>query len=105
MAGSSVDGPGRISSRVGSFSTEQSARRAWAIYAKQFPQLSSFDMVITKAVVRGKTYYRVNAGGMQRADASRVCSSVRGRGQECFAWTEGRPLPGALDRGTRMALR
>jgi Flp pilus assembly protein TadD len=91
--------------QLGSFSTEQSARRAWAIYAKQFPQLSSFDMVITKAVVRGKTYYRVNAGGMQRADASRVCSSVRGRGQECFAWTEGRPLPGALDRGTRMALR
>jgi hypothetical protein len=62
-------------------------------------------MVITKAVVRGKTYYRVNAGGLQRAEASSVCSSVRGRGQQCFAWAEGRPLPGAVDRGVRMASR
>ena len=44
-------------------------RRAWAIYAKRFPQLGEFDMVITKAVVRGKTYYRVSAGGLQRAEA------------------------------------
>lgn len=91
--------------QLGSFSSEQGARRAWGIYAKQFPQLSSFDMVITKAVVRGKTYYRVNAGGLQRAEAKSVCSSVRGRGQQCFAWAEGRPLPGAINNGIRMASR
>jgi Flp pilus assembly protein TadD len=91
--------------QLGSFSSEQGARRAWAIYAKQFPQLAGFDMVITKAVVRGKTYYRVNAGGLQRAEASTMCSSVRKRGQGCFAWAEGRPLPGAMGRETRMAAR
>ena len=117
-AAEQVSAPRRVASRqiaaehsgshlvqLGSFSSEQGARRAWSIYAKQFPQLSEFEMVITKAVVRGKTYYRVNAGGLQRAEASSVCSSVRGRGQQCFAWAEGRPLPGAVDRGVRMASR
>jgi cell division protein FtsN len=91
--------------QLGSFSSEQGARRAWGIYAKRFPQLSEFDMVITKAVVRGKTYYRVNAGGLQRAEASSMCSSVRRQGQGCLAWAEGRPLPGALNSEVRMAAR
>jgi Flp pilus assembly protein TadD len=91
--------------QLGSFSSEAGARRAWGIYAKRFAQLSSFDMVITRAVVRGKTYYRVSAGGMDRAEASGVCSSVRGSGQGCIAWSAGRPLPGAVDSGVRMASR
>ena len=40
----------------------------------------------------GKTYYRVSAGGLQRAEANSVCSSVRGKGQGCLAWAEGRPI-------------
>lgn len=91
--------------QLGSFSSEQGARRAWGVYAKQFPQLAQFDMVITKANVRGKTYYRVSAGGLQRAEVGRVCSSVRSKGQGCIAWAEGRPLPGAVDTGVRMARR
>jgi hypothetical protein len=91
--------------QLGSFSSEEGARRAWSIYARQFPQLSEFDMVITKAVVRGKTYYRVNAAGLERAEANSMCSSVRRKGQGCFAWAEGRPLPGGVVRETRMASR
>jgi Flp pilus assembly protein TadD len=100
-----VDHSGSHLVQLGSFSTEQGARRAWSIYARQFPQLSEYDMVITRAVVRGKTYYRVNAGGFQRAEASTMCSSVRRKGQGCFAWSEGRPLPGALNSEVRMAAR
>lgn len=91
--------------QLGSFSSEAGARRAWGIYAKQFPQLAGYDMVITKAVVRGKTYFRVSAGGLARAEAGSVCSSVRSKSQGCFAWPEGRPLPGAIDRPVRMAAR
>lgn len=91
--------------QLGSFSSEAGARRAWGIYAKRFPQLSAFDMVITKAVVRGKTYYRVSAGGLRRAQASSMCSTVRAQGQGCYAWTAGRPMPGAVDTGVRMARR
>jgi len=91
--------------QLGSFSSEAGARRAWGIYAKRFPQLSEYDMVITRAVVRGKTYFRVSAGGLQRAEATGVCSAVRGKGQGCYAWAEGRPMPGAVDTGVRMASR
>lgn len=91
--------------QLGSFSSEAGARRAWGIYAKRFPQLSAFDMVVTKAVVRGKTYYRVSAGGLRRAEASAMCSTVRSQGQGCYAWAQGRPMPGAVDTGVRMARR
>ena len=91
--------------QLGSFSSEAGARRAWGIYARQFPELSQFDMVITKAVVKGKTYYRVSAGGLARADAGSFCSNAKRQGQGCIAWSTSRPLPGAVDTGVRMARR
>ncbi len=91
--------------QLGSFSSEAGARRAWGIYAKQYPQLGQYDMVITKAVVRGKTYYRVSAGGFQRASAESMCSAVKSGKQGCITWAANRPLPGAVDRGVRMAAR
>lgn len=91
--------------QLGSFSSDAGARRAWDIYAKRYPQLSSYDMVITKAVVRGKSYWRVSAGGFGRASAGTMCSTVKSAGQGCIAWAEGKPLPGAVDAGVRMARR
>lgn len=91
--------------QLGSFSSESSARRAWDIYAKRYPQLSDHDMVITKAVVRGKTYFRVSAAGFGR-DASRsMCAKVRNGGNGCISWAANSPLPGAVDRRVRMAAR
>lgn len=91
--------------QLGSFSSEASAKRAWGIYAKRYPQLSAHDMVITRAVVRGKTYWRVSAAGFGRASAGAMCSTVRRSGEGCIAWAANRPLPGAVDRGIRMAAR
>lgn len=91
--------------QLGSFSSEQGARRAWAIYAKRYPQLSQYRMVITEAEVRGKKYWRVSAGGFARTSARSMCADVKAAGHGCIAWAEGSPLPGALDRGVRMAAR
>jgi hypothetical protein len=91
--------------QLGSFSSEAGARRAWDIYAKRFPQLSQFDLVITKAVVRGKTYYRVSAGGLARADAGSFCSTAKRQGQGCIAWAANNPLRGAVTTGARFARR
>lgn len=91
--------------QLGSFSSEQGARRAWGIYVKRYPELARYDMVITQAVVRGKNYWRVSAGGFARADASSMCGRVKSGGNGCIAWAEGSPLPGAVDRGVRMASR
>lgn len=91
--------------QLGSFTSEASAKRAWGIYAKRYPQLSAHDMVITKAVVRGKTYFRVSAAGFERASAGSMCGTVKASGGGCIAWAAGKPLPGAVDKGVRMAAR
>ncbi|ABC62301.1 SPOR domain-containing protein [Erythrobacter litoralis] len=99
----SADGSHLI--QLGSFRSESGARRAWGVYAKRHPELSDYQMVITQAKVRGKTYFRVSAGGFQVASANSMCGKVKARGQGCIAWADGRPLPGAVDRSYRLARR
>lgn len=91
--------------QLGSFSSRESADRAWSIYQKRYPQLSGRDVVITEAVVRGKTYFRVAAAGFGARSATAMCSSVKASGSGCIAYAESRPLPGAVDRGIRVASR
>jgi Flp pilus assembly protein TadD len=91
--------------QLGSFSSEQSARRAWSVYAKRYPGLAGHQMVLTEAVVRGKHYWRVSAAGFGPVTSHAMCGRVRSAGEGCFAYAEGRPLPGAVQSGTRLALR
>jgi len=91
--------------QLGSFGSEQGARRAWGIYAKRYPELRNHQMVISEAVVRGKHYWRVSAAGFGLASSQAMCGRVKNGGEGCFAYSEGHPLPGALDAGTRLALR
>ncbi len=70
--------------QLGSFSSEQGARRAWGIFAARNPELKNTRMTIASAVVRGKTYWRVAAAGLNAGGASGLCSSVKNRGGACF---------------------
>lgn len=91
--------------QLGSFASEAGAKRAWNIYTKRYPELAAHDMVVTEAVVKGKRYWRVSAAGFDRSSSNSMCGRVKTSGSGCFAWAEGRPLPGAVDTGVRMALR
>ena len=91
--------------QLGSFSSEAGAQRAWGIYVKKYPELAGHQMVISEAVVRGKHYWRVSAAGFGRSTSSAMCGRVRSNGSGCFAYAEGRPLPGAIDTGVRLARR
>lgn len=91
--------------QLGSFLSREHAERASAIYQKRFGALSGRDMVITKAKVDGKIYYRVAAAGFDSRGARSVCSSVRAKGSDCLAYSRSRPLPGALDMVVRVAAR
>ncbi len=78
--------------QLGSFSSEQGARRAWGYYAKRNPELRNFKMKITPATVRGKSFWRVAATGLDTNGAGGLCSKVKSRGGVCFAYsTIGRP--------------
>jgi Flp pilus assembly protein TadD len=91
--------------QLGSFASEQGARRAWGIYTRRYPELRDHQMVISEAVVRGKHYWRVSAAGYGLASSRNMCGRVKSSGEGCFAYAEGHPLPGAVDTGIRMALR
>ena len=91
--------------QLGSFSSKESAERAWGIYQKRYSQLSGHDLVITEAKVQGKTYFRVAAAGFGAAGARNMCSTVKASGKGCFAYAEGKPLPGAIATQVRMASR
>lgn len=91
--------------QLGSFASKEGAKRAWNIYTKRYPELAAHDMVITEAMVNGKRYWRVSAGGFNRSTSSSMCGRVKTSGGSCFAWVDGKPLPGAVDNGVRMAMR
>ena len=91
--------------QLGSFSSRANAERASGIYKKRHSQLSGHDLVITKANIRGKTYWRVAAAGFGASEAFSVCGTIKSQGKNCFAYAEGRPLPGAVRGPSRMAAR
>lgn len=82
--------------QLGSFRTLAGAQRAWGIYLARNSALKDHTMRITEAEVRGRRYFRVAAEGFDRGAARDLCSTVKRRGDGCFAYSETRVLPGAL---------
>ena len=80
--------------QLGSFASEQGARRAWGKYAAANPELRNFKMAISQATVKGKRYWRVAAAGLDGRGASGLCSAVKTRGGVCFAYAASRTMPG-----------
>lgn len=72
--------------QLGSFSSEQNARRAWTVFTSRNPELAKARMVITQAEVNGRTFWRVAAASYERSAAQGLCSSVKARGGACFAY-------------------
>ena len=99
-----VDGAHLV--QLGSFTSERGAQRAWSIYVQRYPELANHDMVITRAVVRGKEYYRVSAAGYDASSSRAMCGRVNSSAtsEGCIAYAESRPLPGAIDTGRRLAM-
>ncbi|QZH74158.1 MAG: SPOR domain-containing protein [Erythrobacter sp.] len=92
--------------QLGSFSSEASARRAWGIYQSRHAELADRELVITQAVVNGRNYWRVSAGGFDRNGSRDMCSRVQSSSADgCISWAANSPLPGAIDTGVRMARR
>lgn len=72
--------------QLGSFFSEQGARRAWGQLVARNPELRGFKMVITAAKVRGKAFWRVAAEGLDSRAAGGLCAKVKERGGVCFAY-------------------
>lgn len=90
-----TNAPGTHLVQLGSFFTQQGARRAWGIYTAKNPKLRGYRMTITQAQVRGKTYFRVAAAGINGSQGAwGLCSAVKSRGMGCFAYAAKTGVPG-----------
>ena len=89
--------------QLGSFASEQGARRAWGHYASRNPELRNFKMAITQATVKGKHFWRVAAAGLDGRGANGLCSAVKNRGGVCFAYAASRSLLGRPANAPAMA--
>lgn len=85
QSGTGYAGSHRV--QLGAFSSQQGARRAWGIYAARNPELKNYRMTITEVTLDGRHLWRVAAGGLNAKRASGLCSTVKGRGGECFAYS------------------
>jgi Flp pilus assembly protein TadD len=85
--------------QLGSFLSEDGARRAWDVYVNRDPSLREREMRITQAVVNGRRYWRVAAAGYDASTARSMCSAVRSRGRDCLAYAERQPRSGSLPSG------
>ncbi|MET1755559.1 SPOR domain-containing protein [Novosphingobium sp. RD2P27] len=81
--------------QLGSFASEEGARRAWNLFVRKDPSLKDRTLRITEAMVKGRRYWRVAAAGFGEGEARAKCSTVRGQGRGCLAYGEDRSLPGA----------
>ncbi|QIQ86949.1 tetratricopeptide repeat protein [Erythrobacter sp.] len=91
--------------QLGSWASHDMAKEGWVKLKRKFPQLKDHDVVITEALVNGKTYFRVAAAGFGLSDARSMCRTVKSGGGGCFAYAKTNPPAGAVDRGVRIAAR
>ena len=82
--------------QLGAFSSRENAERAWTVFVQRNPALRDREASITEAVVRGRKYWRVAAGGFDQRSARDMCARVKGSGGGCIAFAKDRPLPGAV---------
>jgi Flp pilus assembly protein TadD len=89
--------------QLGSFTSEQGARNAWAVYTARNTGLRNYRMAIIPATVNGKSYYRVAAAGFDAGTARSMCGSIKSRGGACLAYANTTSVPG--DRGGPLLAR
>ena len=91
--------------QLGSYDSKVEAQRGWTMLQGKFPQLKDHKVVITEAVVNGRTFWRVAADGFGPKSAQSLCSTVKSAGRGCFAYAASSPPAGAVKGDVRMASR
>ena len=72
--------------QIGSVSSEDQAGRLWNIQSgKSGGLLTRLSMHVERTVIKGKAYYRIQAGPLDSADSARkLCSQLKQRQVGCF---------------------
>lgn len=103
--GESDTGLGSHLVQLGAYDSKIEAERGWTVLQSKFPQLKSHTLVITEAVVNGRTFWRVAAEGFGPRSAKALCGTVKSGGRGCFTYAAANPPAGVVKRDVRMAAR
>jgi cell division septation protein DedD len=78
--------PGAYKVQIGSVSSEEQASRLWKVQSgKSGGLLDKLAMNVEKTVIKGKAYYRIQAGPLRDADSARkLCDELKQRQIGCF---------------------
>jgi Flp pilus assembly protein TadD/cell division protein FtsN len=91
--------------QLGSYDNKVEAERGWNALKAKFPQLKDHDVVITEALVNGRSFFRVAVAGFGPQSAKSMCGTLKSAGRGCFAYAASNPPAGAVDKGVRLAAR
>ena len=72
--------------QLGAFSSSHNADRAKGYFLAHSPELAGHELVVTRATVHGRQYWRLAAVGFDAPGAHQACSSIRGGGGTCLAY-------------------
>lgn len=103
--GESDAGLGSHLVQLGAYDSKIEAERGWTVLQSKFPQLKAHKLVVTEAVVNGRTFWRVAAEGFGPNSAKSLCGTVKSVGRGCFTYAAANPPAGAVQRDVRMAAR
>lgn len=71
--------------QLGAFASEKEAYDTWQKIQKKFPSIAGKTPFVSRADVKGKTFYRLRLGGFaDKAAASELCKNLTAKGQGCM---------------------
>ena len=91
--------------QLGAFDNAGVARNAWRRMSRNVPRLATLSPQGMQASVHGTSFYRLSVGGLARADAASLCSSIRAKGDRCFVRTHAGEQLASWARADRLASR
>jgi len=72
--------------QLGSFTSEEGARRAWGVYTSKNAALRNYRMTVIPVTVEGKSYWRLAAAGFDAGTARSMCGTIKSRGGTCLTY-------------------
>ena len=95
---------GHHAAQLGAFLSEHNALAARSQALAQDKSLAAADVVISKAVVGGRSFWRVSVAGLDAGSAASRCGQIRKSGGACFARLEDGAVGAPNAAGQALAL-
>lgn len=71
--------------QLGAFSSAEGVNRAWRSISNRYRNMDGLATLASRAQVKGKVFHRLALSGFDnRAEAEKICASIKAKGSVCF---------------------